>query len=128
MGWFSPDLGVGMGALGFCIYVFFLALPHPDSTREYSPLLRQPYIAPELKWDTNRELDNLEILERQTRFVSNLESDVILWPEAATLPVMGTPQMQVRVELLVNEIEKPILMGSLAEDRVTGEWRNGVFQ
>ena len=70
----------------------------------------QPYIAPELKWDTNRELDNLEILERQTRFVSNLESDVILWPEAATpWPVMGTPQMQVRVERLVNEIEKPIL-------------------
>ena len=30
---------------------------------------------------------------------------------------MGTPQMQVRVERLVNEIEKPILMGNLAEDR-----------
>ena len=129
MGWFSPDLYVGMGALGFCIYVFFSALPHPDSTeRMFTAAVVQPYIAPELKWDTNRELENLEILERQTRFVSSLESDVILWPEAATpWPVMGTPQMQVRVERLVNEIEKPILMGNLAEDRVTKEWRNGVF-
>ena len=129
MGWFSPDLYVGMGALGFCIYIFFSALPHPDSAeRMFTAAVVQPYIAPELKWDTNRELENLEILERQTRFVSSLESDVILWPEAATpWPVMGTPQMQVRVERLVNEIEKPILMGNLAEDRVTKEWRNGVF-
>ena len=129
MGWFSPDLYVGMGALGFCIYIFFSALPHPDSAeRMFTAAVVQPYIAPELKWDTNRELENLEILERQTRFVSSLESDVILWPEAATpWPVMGTPQMQLRVERLVNEIEKPILMGNLAEDRVTKEWRNGVF-
>ena len=129
MGWFSPDLYVGMGALGFCIYIFFLALPRPDSAeRMFTAAVVQPYIVPELKWDINRELENLEILERQTRFVSSLESDVILWPEAATpWPVMGTPQMQVRVERLVDEIEKPILMGNLAEDRVTKEWRNGVF-
>ena len=129
MGWFSPDLYVGMGALGFCIYIFFSALPHPNSAeRMFTAAVVQPYIAPELKWDINRELENLEILERHTRFVSSLESDVILWPEAATpWPVMGAPQMQVRVERLVNEIEKPILMGNLAEDRVTKEWLNGVF-
>ena len=129
MGWFSPDLYVGMGALGFCIYIFFSALPHPNSAeRMFTAAVVQPYIAPELKCDINRELENLEILERHTRFVSSLESDVILWPEAATpWPVMGAPQMQVRVERLVNEIEKPILMGNLAEDRVTKEWLNGVF-
>ena len=129
MGWFSPDLYVGMGALGFCIYIFFSVLPHPDSAeRMFTAAVVQPYIKPELKWDMDRELENLEILERQTRLVSSLESDVILWPEAATpWPVMGTPQMQVRVERLVNEIEKPILMGNLAEDRVTKEWRNGAF-
>ncbi len=129
MGWFSPDLYIGMGALGFCIFIFFSALPHPDSGEKMlTAAVVQPYIAPELKWDINRELENLEILERQTRFVSSIESDVILWPEAATpWPIMGTPQMQVRVERLVNEIEKPILMGNLAEDRVTKEWRNGVF-
>ena len=129
MSWFSPDLYVGMGALGFCIYIFFSVLPHPDSAeRMFTAAVVQPYIKPELKWDMDRELENLEILERQTRLVSSLESDVILWPEAATpWPVMGTPQMQVRVERLVNEIEKPILMGNLAEDRVTKEWRNGAF-
>ena len=36
---------------------------------------------------------------------------------------MGAPQMQ--VERLVNEIKTTL--GNLAEDRVTKEWRNGVF-
>lgn len=128
-GWFSPDLYVGMVALGVCIYTFFSVLPAPDSAQ---PLLTaavvQPYIAPELKWDTERELENLEVLERQTRFVASLESDVVLWPEAATpWPIMGTPQMQARTERLVNEIGKPILMGNLAEDPETAEWSNGAF-
>jgi apolipoprotein N-acyltransferase len=129
MACFSPDLYVVMGALGICIYIFFSVLPHSDSAEPmFTAAVVQPYILPELKWETDRELENLEILERQTRFVSSLESDVILWPEAATpWPVMGAPQMQVRVERLVNEIKKPILMGNLAEDRVTQEWRNGAF-
>jgi apolipoprotein N-acyltransferase len=128
-GWFSPDLYVGMGMVGFCIYVFFSSLPQPGSSQQmFSAAVVQPYIAPELKWDTQRELENLEILERQTRFVASLQSDVILWPEAATpWPIMGAPEMQVRVERLVNEIGRPILMGNLAEDREAGEWRNGAF-
>lgn len=128
-GWFSPDLYLGMGALGLCIYVFFSVLPGPDSAKPmFTAAVVQPYIPPELKWDTARELENLEILERQTRFVANLESDVILWPEAATpWPIMGTPQMEARVARLVNEIGRPILMGNLAEDAVTGAWSNGAF-
>ena len=128
-GWFITDIYVGMGTLGFCIYIFFSSLPHPDmSKRMFTAAVVQPYIAPELKWDMDLELENLEILERQTRFISILESDLILWPQAATpWPVMGTPKMQVWVERLANEIEKPILMGNLAEDSVTKEWRNGVF-
>ena len=129
MGWFSPDLYVGMAALGLCIYTFFSVLPKPDSAE---PILTaavvQPYIAPELKWDTARSFDNLGILERQTRFVASLESDVILWPEAATpWPIMGTPEMQIRAERLVNELGRPILMGNLAEDPETKAWSNGAF-
>lgn len=128
-GWFSPDLYLGMGGLGLCIYVFFSALPAPDSAQPmFSAAVVQPYIPPELKWDTDRELANLEILERQTRFVASFESDVILWPEAATpWPIMGSPQMQARVERLVNEIGTPILMGNLAEERETEFWSNGAF-
>ncbi len=128
-GWFSPDLYLGMAGLGLCIYVFFSVLPAPDSAKPmFTAAVVQPYIAPELKWDTARELENLEILERHTRFVASLESDVILWPEAATpWPIMGTPQMQVRTERLVNELGKPILMGNLAEDTETEEWSNGAF-
>jgi len=128
-GWFSPDLYVGMAALGFCIYVFFSVLPRADSAKPmFTAAVVQPYIAPELKWDSARELENLEILERQTRFVASLESDLILWPEAATpWPILGTPQMQARVERLVNELGKPILMGNLTENLETEEWSNGAF-
>lgn len=129
MGWFSPDLYLGLGALGFAIYVFFSSLPTPNSTQMlFTAAVVQPYIPSNLKWDTDRELENLEILERQTRFVASLESDVILWPEAATpWPIVGTPQMQRRVEQLVDELGKPILMGNLAEDPETGAWANGTF-
>ncbi|TVP80155.1 MAG: apolipoprotein N-acyltransferase [Puniceicoccaceae bacterium] len=129
MGWFSPDLYLGMAGIGLCIYVFFSSLPSPNATQSlFTAAVVQPYIPPTLKWDTERELENLEILENQTRFVANLESDLILWPEAATpWPIVGTPQMQRRVERLVDELGKPILMGNLAEDPETGAWANGTF-
>ncbi|MGZ0656476.1 apolipoprotein N-acyltransferase [Coraliomargarita sp. W4R72] len=128
-GWFSPDLYLGMAGLGFCIFVFFSALPQPDSGKlMFTAAVVQPYIAPELKWDSERELENLEILEHQTRFVASLESDLILWPEAATpWPVIGYPDMAKRVERLGEEIGKPILMGNLAWDRETDLWYNGTF-
>ena len=129
LGWFSPDLYVGMASLGLCIYVFFSSLPEPNSTRVmFTAAVVQPYIPPTLKWDTDHELENVEILERQTRFVASLDSDLILWPEAATpWPIVGTPQMQLRVERLVDEVGKPILMGNLADDAESGKWSNGTF-
>lgn len=129
MGWFSPDLYLGMAGLGVAIYVFFASLPTPNSsTKLLTAAVVQPYIPPNLKWDTDRELENLTILERQTRFVGSLESDLILWPEAATpWPIVGTLRMQERVEQLVDELNTPILMGNLAEDSETGAWSNGTF-
>ena len=52
----QPDLYVGMGALGFCIYVFFGTAPSSSTDIMFTFAVVQPYIAPELKWDTNREL------------------------------------------------------------------------
>ncbi|MEN8662583.1 MAG: apolipoprotein N-acyltransferase [Lentimonas sp.] len=128
-GWFSPDLYVAMVGLALCIYVFFSSLPERNSTEDlFTAAVVQPYIAPELKWDNNRELENLDILERQTRFVAAIDSDVVLWPEAATpWPVIGYPDMATRVERLVNEIDKPILMGNLAWDKESDLWYNGAF-
>jgi len=127
-GWFSPDLYMGMAALGFCFYLFFHSLPPANSLQElFKAGVVQPYIPPDLKWDAERELENLEILEQQTRFVATLENDVILWPEAATpWPIVGLKEMQVRVEELVDEIEQPILMGNLSADFENDIWRNGV--
>jgi len=129
IGWFSPDLYIGMGGLGLAIYVFFLSLPAPNTSKAmFTAAVVQPYIPASLKWDTDRELENLEILEQHTRFVGSMDCDVILWPEAATpWPIVGTPEMQLRVECLVNELGKPILMGNLAMDSETDEWINGTF-
>ncbi len=127
-GWFSADLYLAMGSLGFCIYLFFYTLPERGSAQElFTAGVVQPYIPPDLKWDTDRAMENLEVLERQTRFVASLENDVLLWPEAATpWPVRGYPAMTARVIGLVEEVEKPILMGSLGYERETDLWFNGV--
>lgn len=129
MGLFSPDLYLGLLALCFCIYVFFSTLPARDSTDDLlTAAVVQPYILPDVKWNIDRNLENLEILERQTLFVSSLESDVILWPESATpWPIIGSQQIKTRLERLVNEMNKPILMGNISEDIMTREWRNGTF-
>ncbi|CAA6676486.1 MULTISPECIES: apolipoprotein N-acyltransferase [unclassified Lentimonas] len=128
-GWFSLDLYVAMALLGLCIFVFLKSLPQRGSdVTLFTAAVVQPYITPELKWDEDREVENLEILERQTQFVASLESDLVLWPEAATpWPVMGNAHLQRRVEALVNDIDKPILMGNLAVDRETELWYNGAF-
>ncbi|MEM7792433.1 MAG: apolipoprotein N-acyltransferase, partial [Verrucomicrobiota bacterium] len=130
-GWFSPELYLALGGLGLTIVLFFRTLPFADTSEElFKAGVVQPYIPPELKWDAERELVNLEILERQTQFVASLENDLILWPEAATpWPIVGFDEMRTRVERLVNVIGKPILMGSLAMERdAEGEiWSNGAF-
>jgi len=127
-GWFSPDLYLGMGGLGLCIYVFFHSLPQPQTSQELLTAgVVQPYIPPDLKWDSDREKENLEILEKQTRFVASLENDLVLWPEAAApWPVLGYPEMNARVLRLSKEIGKPILMGGLAYEGEGDLWYNGV--
>lgn len=127
-GWFSPDLYLAMGGLGMCIYVFFASLPQPESSQElFTVGVVQPYIPPDLKWDSDREKENLEILERQTRFVASLDNDLVLWPEAAApWPVLGYPHMNLRVLRLSREIDKPILMGALAYEKESDLWYNGV--
>ncbi len=129
MGLLSPDLYLGLSALFFCIFVFFSTLPARNNTEVLlTAAVVQPYILPDLKWDVDRSLKNLGILERQTLFVSSLESDIVLWPESATpWPIIGSQQMQMRLERLVDEMNKPILMGNISKDIKSGEWRNGVF-
>jgi len=126
-GWFSPDLYCGLGALGFSIYVFFNSLPAPGSwERLFTAGVVQPYIAPDLKWDSEREVENLEILEWHTRAIAAYDIDLVLWPEAATpWPVIGYPVMTNRVLRLTEEIGKPILMGTLIYEEEGKVWYNG---
>ena len=128
-GWFSPDLYLGLTLLGGCIYVFFHALPQRDSAYElFTAAVVQPYIKPQFKWDDEKARENLNVLETLTlKAAEDRESDLILWPEAATpLPVKGSPEMQAWVEDLVNQVDKPILMGNMAADYETDQWYNGI--
>lgn len=128
-GWFSPDLYAGLLLLVFCIVLFFKTLPVPGS---FETLFRagivQPYILPELKWEAERERENMAILERQTEFVGAMENDLILWPESSTSwPVMGNPAMRNNLEALADKVERPLLIGNLAHHPVENTWENGVF-
>jgi apolipoprotein N-acyltransferase len=126
-GWLSPDLYLAILTLSGCIYLFFQSLPPSKSTQPlFTAAVVQPYILPTLKWDTQLEQENFAILAQQTRLVSILESDLILWPEAATpWPIIGYPQMQQAVELLASEVNHPILMGNIAWHRTNDRWHNG---
>lgn len=127
-GWFCPDLYAGMGAILLCIYVFFQTLPPLDSKTElFTAGVVQPYISPDLKWDSDREIENLEILEWHTRAIAFSDPDLVLWPEAAApWPVVGYPEMRARALRLTEEIGKPILMGSLGYQKEGKLWYNGV--
>lgn len=128
-GWFSPDLYLALVLLGGCVYIFFNSLPRRDSEVVLlTAAVVQPYIKPQLKWDETKALDNLKILETQTQFVASIESDLILWPEAATpWPVRGSLEMQLWIEELVDSVGKPVLMGNMAVEHETDRWYNGVF-
>lgn len=128
-GWFSLDLYVALGSLGLCLYLFFKVLPAPDSEKIFfTASVVQPYITPELKWDQAREMENMRILKQQTQMAAALDSEVVLWPEAATpWPIVGFPRIKAEVETLSVEINKPILMGNLAYRPETEVWENGAF-
>lgn len=128
-GWFSPDLYVGLGLLVVCIAVFFQSLPRPNSSvKLFTAGVVQPYIPAELKWDEARALDHLRVLEQMTYFTGQTESDVLLWPEAATpWPIIGGGDLSLRVQKLVDDLGKPILMGNLAYDVGANAWYNGAF-
>jgi apolipoprotein N-acyltransferase len=128
-GWFSPDLYAALGCLVLAFTVFFRSLPAAGEVGPgFAAGVVQPYIPAELKWDERRELENLAILEQQTRFVAQLDNEVVVWPEAATpWPVVGVPEMRLRVEALARETGRPLLMGNLARLEDPERWYNGVF-
>jgi len=126
-GWFSPDLYAALAGLGLCMYVFFATLPKANDSEEwFTAGVVQPYIPPDLKWDTERERENLDILEQFSRFVAAMDCDLLLWPEAATpWPVVGNDDMRTRAEAFADEIELPILMGTLGYEPESKQWYNG---
>ncbi len=91
----------------------------------------QPAIPQSVKWDPAGAADILRTLEAETLTVAAARPDLLLWPEATTpLAVLGDDGMRRWTEDLVRRAGAPLLLGSIAYERVdTPEerWSNAVF-
>ena len=79
-----PELYLGLLLLFFMVYPYFLKT-HPAegmNGRTLSVGICQPYLLD--KWVEGRAVSHKERLCKQTKFLSLLQPDIILWPEAST--------------------------------------------
>lgn len=122
---FYGALALLFGALG----LFLWYLPEREHQEPmFKAGIVQPWIPAAIKWEAARARDNLAVLERLTRMIALDETDVILWPEAATpWPILssGDNAMQAWVEELVDAVQVPLLSGNLVERE--SQWHNGFF-
>jgi apolipoprotein N-acyltransferase len=71
---------------------------------------------------------NLADLWATTRAVAAAGPDLLLWPESATpYPVVGEERMRRAIEQLVEEVDRPLLMGNLAFPPGEDYYENAVF-
>ena len=91
----------------------------------------QPAIPQSVKWDDTQSAGVLRTLEKETLKAAAARPDLLLWPEATTpFAVLGNDDMRRWTEDLVRRAGAPLLLGSIAYERVdTPEerWSNGVF-
>ena len=127
LAWFSPELYIAITCLASCIYLYFKSLPEsPEKTELGTVGIVQPNTDPWAKWDSQLAERHLTQLEKQSWLLSQLDNSLILWPEAATSnPILGDPATQIRVEQLANNMQRPILAGSILFEAELNLWYNG---
>lgn len=113
---YDPFAAIFALTIAFLIFVKNL----PQKSQEeflFKAAIVQPNIPGTLKWDPNRFQENLSVLKTETLKFINQSIDVIIWPETALpLPIKGDDGMLVWTESLVNQVNKPLWLGSLAQD------------
>lgn len=116
-------IGIGMHTAG---------LQQRGTIREPKLAFVQPNAGVMEKWDSQRVLDNLKILEDLSTYASYLGAGLILWPEAPTpLPLKGNDSMKQWVDTLSSKLGLPILAGNVAREGDAADserkWYNAVF-
>jgi len=105
------------------------AFPGSRAAREGDPVrvgFVQPYST--MLRDGGSPNANLADLWATTRAVAAAGPDLLLWPESATpYPVVGEERMRVAIERLVEEVDRPLLMGNLAFPPGEDYYENAVF-
>jgi apolipoprotein N-acyltransferase len=109
-----PELYLGILLLMLMVYPFFASSDSPSVQSEKTLRVGvcQPYLLD--KWKEGRAVQHKKILTQQTEFLSLLEPDIILWPEASTpYPINLDPLW---VEELAAKSGIPILAGSVVRE------------
>jgi len=121
------DLFAAILSLVFVFLFFVKNLPQKNQEEFlFKAAIIQPNIPGTLKWDANRFKENLSILKTETLKFTNQPIDVIIWPETALpVPIKGDDGMQVWTESLVNQVNKLLWLGSLAQ--VNHLWYNSLL-
>ena len=109
---FCPEFYVCLCFLLFMLYPLFSRdkrVGHDNETVSFKVGVCQPYLKD--KWIASEAKKHKASLIRQTKLISLLEPDVIVWPEASTPYAINEDRGW--VENLVNEINIPLLIGAV---------------
>lgn len=122
-----PEFYTGVGALLLVLVLYVQTLPRGgDVVFSFRAGVVQPNVPQTLKWEPGEAREILEILQRQSTLINQLDPHVLLWPESSTPnPVVGRYSLRAWIEDLVEYLETPLLMGNLLEE--DGLWYNGIF-
>jgi apolipoprotein N-acyltransferase len=109
-----PELYLGIFLLFLMVYPFFAQLKSQEDfpVKTLKVGICQPYLQD--KWVEGRATKHKETLRKQTRFLSLVRPDIILWPEASTPYPINLDRLW--VEQLAEEIGVPILAGSVVRE------------
>ena len=109
-----PDLYIAVLILLFMVYPYFQgkSTPLDESSRLLRVGICQPYLKD--KWMEGRATQHKQTLTQQTEFLSLMQPDFILWPEASTPYPINIDTLW--VEELAQKIGIPILAGSVVRE------------
>lgn len=127
---FSSSVRYNILALLVAVAIVFLSFIKslPQRTQEellFKAAVIQPNIPGILKWEPGRFQKNLSVLKEETLKFAQKPVDVVIWPETALpAPIKGDEGMQAWTEFLVDEVHKPLWLGSLTKEK--SEWYNSL--
>jgi apolipoprotein N-acyltransferase len=115
------------GGLAFGVHALARASAADAGTAEVAVI--QPSIEQTIKWDPARHAQILAIYEQLTREAARGRPAIVLWPETATtIFLRGDPVLLERLRRLAEEVDTPILVGSIdRRDGPRGQFLNSAF-